>query len=64
MSFDEANELLKNWLESVSTYIDHDKKQENSGCQHEFQDYSGFTESYQFCKKCDHKRFHTDKNQQ
>jgi hypothetical protein len=55
MNFDEANDLLKNWLESVSGYINHEKK-EDTGCKHEFQLYSGFTESYLFCKHCDEKK--------
>lgn len=60
----QENEVQEGWRTCTSCGEDHFdrilKGQEDVAlgetvCQHEFQHYQGFVDSYLFCKKCDHK---------
>jgi hypothetical protein len=45
-------DILKKWAISFKE----NNKEDSFGCQHESRDYTGFSEQYEFCAKCDAKK--------
>lgn len=52
--FNKWKVLVDAWADSIFVDLDVNNLQV-AECQHEWQEYKGFSEEYKFCRKCDEK---------